>query len=507
MDYESNNDQPWRNPFPPLHVDTGTNKRDLVSDDAHEPSPPEDVWTSEMDRKTKKRIQNRVAQRTYRSRMRQRVQDLQREIYEMRTGRQLLGEQHHQFSEPPSGFGALDGNGGSAYWNAPPGPKSQLSIRGVQTAKDAGPTSTHPDHHVASNAYDMGTEFWMSIPGDPLWNGADPRRGKQPFPPSPLSSSDTVSDGTQLQPTPVTALSSGPRLSLTPTAPRTPTSQDTDPRQLLKASLGQERTDSIRSVTELSSPQSLFGPWSCSGSLLPVPPTTSDAVLPPQENEIGGVSSPRNAPAMQATGTATVSARSAPSTSAATPATDLSENGGKMPTPDAPVEERFSYVLDCARRVGFDWDFDALATQYYARDFESGSPLALEQRLSRNRRLPVLLAQLRQLSTTWNHWQRRGYQDETLKTAEEICARECRDFYEKRRQWEKGETTESQGEECGGESGTAMLEDHLPNLWAFLTGLAASNPLLEHSKPTAVASMCMELLCGEAPGRLRQGAA
>ncbi|SPQ24143.1 572f3c0a-a4b0-4d84-b773-914d2d4e6420 [Thermothielavioides terrestris] len=131
---------------------------------------------------------------------------------------------------------------------------------------------------------------------------------------------------------------------------------------------------------------------------------------------------------------------------------DLSEES-KIPGPHATVEDRFSYVLACARRVGFDWDFDALATQYYAHDFEPGSALALEQRLSRKRRLPTLLAQLRQCSPTWSPGQRRGYQDETLRAAEEICARECIEFHKKK-------TAEKLEGKDGDDDGAAMLEDH-----------------------------------------------
>lgn len=106
-------------------------------------------------------------------------------------------------------------------------------------------------------------------------------------------------------------------------------------------------------------------------------------------------------------------------------ATDLSDDG--MPGANNTIEERFEYVLDCARKVGFE-TFDSMATQYYASNFDQSSSLAMDQRVSRNRHLPAMLADLRQNSNNWSVWERRGYQDETLKAAEEICAQECRDF-------------------------------------------------------------------------------
>lgn len=92
------------------------------------------------------------------------------------------------------------------------------------------------------------------------------------------------------------------------------------------------------------------------------------------------------------------------------------------------MEERFEHALSCAQSVGFD-SFDAMAIQYYTQNFNPASPLALEQRLSRNRRLPELLSELRKQSATWGAWQCRGYQDEILKTAEQIFARECNQFW------------------------------------------------------------------------------
>lgn len=93
----------------------------------------------------------------------------------------------------------------------------------------------------------------------------------------------------------------------------------------------------------------------------------------------------------------------------------------------ASEEQQFEYILSCAQRVGFD-SFDTMATRYYARNFDPSSTLALEQRRSRNRRLPDLLAELRKCSIHWSTWQRRGYQDETLKAAEEICAIEYNEY-------------------------------------------------------------------------------
>lgn len=52
----------------------------------------------------------------------------------------------------------------------------------------------------------------------------------------------------------------------------------------------------------------------------------------------------------------------------------------------------------------------------------------MDQRVSRNRHLPALISEIQEKSAEWSAWERRGYQDETLKIAESICALECREF-------------------------------------------------------------------------------
>jgi hypothetical protein len=81
------------------------------------------------------------------------------------------------------------------------------------------------------------------------------------------------------------------------------------------------------------------------------------------------------------------------------------------------VEERLEYVLDCAHQVGFD-DFDEIMSAYYTSKFDDGSPLSFDQRQSRNRKLPGLLAAVRKSSATWTNWEKQGYYAELFRAAE-----------------------------------------------------------------------------------------
>ena len=112
------------------------------------------------------------------------------------------------------------------------------------------------------------------------------------------------------------------------------------------------------------------------------------------------------------------------SSMAASPRT---EDTHARPSKDAALHDRFRYVLDCAKNVGFD-SFDALVSRYYTADFEDSSGLSNEQRLSRMRRLPGFLAAVHDSSTGWTQWEKKGYQDEILKSAESILSAECSKF-------------------------------------------------------------------------------
>jgi hypothetical protein len=94
---------------------------------------------------------------------------------------------------------------------------------------------------------------------------------------------------------------------------------------------------------------------------------------------------------------------------------------------EATIDDRFEYILECAKQVGFD-GFDSLVAKYYTADFSDDSILSQEQRLSRNRHLPGILAELRDKSKGWTQWERQGYQSEILKAAEAIFVAECKTF-------------------------------------------------------------------------------
>jgi hypothetical protein len=90
---------------------------------------------------------------------------------------------------------------------------------------------------------------------------------------------------------------------------------------------------------------------------------------------------------------------------------------------NASLEERFEFIMECVVAIGVD-NFDKLVTTYYIDTFEESSPLANEQRLSRNRRLPKVIADLFCATKQWSTWERWGFYEEILKTTETMLISE-----------------------------------------------------------------------------------
>jgi hypothetical protein len=100
-------------------------------------------------------------------------------------------------------------------------------------------------------------------------------------------------------------------------------------------------------------------------------------------------------------------------------------SGTPGPLRDHKLDERFEYVLYCLRTAGCE-SFDGLVTAYYSSNFDEASTLAMEQRLSRNRGLPNVVAELFRSAGSWSEWERRGFHEELLKTTEMMLIAESK---------------------------------------------------------------------------------
>ncbi|KAI8944362.1 hypothetical protein F4801DRAFT_223458 [Xylaria longipes] len=423
--------------------------------------------TVPIDRKAKKRIQNRVAQRTYRTRIKQRLHDLQQQVH---TLQQKEEEQQRDAQREIKSDDS--GNEETTFYTSVPRSLSPTFVHG-QSPEQLNPEATCQDFHgIKTNPGP-----WTGIPSQPnMWNpplgetrfvyensfnmpGRPPLAAMPALSPTSLPLDTTGSilcsqtcRGEHLQNT--LAFSHG-------------VGDNSQHRIANRADNNFETNQEGRIGQFQGFNPSQLSPWLHKLELTP----TAHAATP-------GVAAKHTANMHQQN----FNQDGIMSPPMATAPYQWPEN--ISPDPQTSMEEQLEYVLSCAQRVGFD-SFDTMALHYYTRNFNPASAIALEQHLSRSRRLPELLAELRKQSTNWSAWQRRGYQDETLKTAEEICTVEYGEF-------RKCEGTGSEGVIMN----EAALGDMLPNLWALLTGLVSSNPQLSQRQISEVVFTCTRLLCG-----------
>nr|POF20694.1 hypothetical protein CFP56_73511 [Quercus suber] len=134
----------------------------------------------------------------------------------------------------------------------------------------------------------------------------------------------------------------------------------------------------------------------------------------------------------------------------------------RTPSPQAPLDERIDYVLASIKAAGFK-DLNASVTAYYTHSFSDASPLQAHQRMSRNRRLPRLLAAMRASAENWSDWERRG-------------------------------TPYGAGAHYMQNARRAFEED-LPNLWALITTLSADNGAVSQRDRMQIAFVVVFTLC------------
>ena len=126
-------------------------------------------------------------------------------------------------------------------------------------------------------------------------------------------------------------------------------------------------------------------------------------------------------PSCQRTGTASLVEASSNSTRTS----DLSYTPPDLgvPAKQTSLNDRLECVMECVINNGFE-NFDALVTAYYNGIFAESSPLAYEQRLSRTRRLPKVIADVCHTADQWDSRERRGLQEEIVKTTENLLSSE-----------------------------------------------------------------------------------
>jgi hypothetical protein len=98
----------------------------------------------------------------------------------------------------------------------------------------------------------------------------------------------------------------------------------------------------------------------------------------------------------------------------------------------ASIDDRLSQVLKAVDAAGFD-SLDSAVIAYYQKSSKGNEWLRQEQRLNRMRRLPALLKELHLSAQGWGQWERRNFQEQIIKSTEEILFAELEDHLATRR--------------------------------------------------------------------------
>ncbi|KAF7586843.1 hypothetical protein BBP40_008236 [Aspergillus hancockii] len=139
----------------------------------------------------------------------------------------------------------------------------------------------------------------------------------------------------------------------------------------------------------------------------------------------------------------------------------------------ASTEARLSHVLKAVAAAGFE-NLDSAVVAYYAEHLKDVEWLGQEQRLNRIRRLPVLLKELHLASEDGCQWQRRSFQEQVIKSTEEILIAELEDHLAARGPnphhltGGTGQPSQAFKHKARDE---ADIEAELPNTWTLLTSL------------------------------------
>ncbi|KAK4095593.1 hypothetical protein ACCO45_000489 [Purpureocillium lilacinum] len=392
-------------------------------------------WTLVTDRSQKKRIQNRVAQRTYRNRIKQRVEELEKEVSEYRRREQ---EAEGNKDGDASGNGSnvaiqsnagdnrrspgrdKDSSTGPSHSNSTSTSRDQSTSNSSDKSNDKGGSSS------SSYVLDMEMTDGDARPSD---MGAMLQPGSSAIQPQCL----TQQGHPRSQMHPQVAFAPFPGFASPPLSQPYSLSPDwgwsnvasgmyreTLNQQGLTGftGLGAGRQSSNEngaasdgSYQMSSDPSYLVRPGVQEHSHIPTPDGTMDIPTTTAERSSDGGSIGAPSPA------------SSGSVSSSTPRRNHNNITVDPALKDRPLEERFEHLRQCMESLGLG-SFDEAMGQYYTADFDHDSDISRDQRNSRHSELPVLLAKLRTNAKDWSQWEAHGYQYEIIKSAETIARAE-----------------------------------------------------------------------------------
>ncbi|KAL4983954.1 hypothetical protein BDW68DRAFT_25630 [Aspergillus falconensis] len=453
---------------------------------------PEDDWTHIKDRKVKKRIQNRVAQRTYRQRMKARIAELQARVD------QNEGNSTRQSAdtEEPFAAGGLSSSVVDIQENHQPSTDAVV-------APSIQPTARPAKDSAQSQPQPQAVQQTLHKPSPSVYN-ASKTMNRPPYPqqqafaqmyPTPENQpvvnvrpyDDKPIDSSMQLPRSLAVESNNQDMVGLP-QPGQQSSNAPPSRNLEVPLITNSRGNEISAAYSLGqaahgNEEMLFTPDSLYGQPLLNHHNDSDAwknnnpsrfmwqsAFP--TDPLDAVARPNSSATMSHIAAAGMAS---PSDSAGS--FSLLDN-------DAMINERFEYIMECLDALKFD-NFDALVIAYYAESFTESPQLANEQRVSRNRRLPKAIAEIFNASKEWSAWERRGFFEEILRSTEFMLVMEKKDASSAINAvlaplmlTAEAATLNGAGMAKTAQALQALkktIPRELPNLWTIMIALASSN--------------------------------
>ncbi|KAK1773097.1 hypothetical protein QBC45DRAFT_455715 [Copromyces sp. CBS 386.78] len=430
----------------------------------------EDDWTKVKDRKEKKRIQNRVAQRTYRHRMKARLGELQQKL------------EYHERNKGTSTDGDAAGVGDGEDTNR--SPSTQLPTPAYTTDNSPSPRANeelvmlddiHLHNYHSPHAFhtDVSQLFDLSPVTTPLTT--------QPAGVFPVRQSN-ITDGEytsavvdeylrlQMQPFETQHLGANGQgndytLSVSAHGGDSFVVHDSLDIDQLLFSTDEHNTMAARFTEE---DESNISNWKIQP---PATPNPGQVPLSP--------SAAQDLPGMRKT-----------RTSNRTPLAALAEVNHKAPTRPASLP---------TKRPTLDERMESVMER-----FGDSSSLAIEQRLSRNRRLPKLFSDVFLAAQAWDAREQRPLFDEILRMSEGMLIGEAKGVHSTLHASIGGLARSAKDEQTGKSAVLGLkrlMESTLLNLWALATALATENRAVrQRDRSNTVLATILVLQCsGQLP--------
>ncbi|KAK2755918.1 hypothetical protein FQN54_005714 [Arachnomyces sp. PD_36] len=170
------------------------------------------------------------------------------------------------------------------------------------------------------------------------------------------------------------------------------------------------------------------------------------------------------------------------------------------------LDERLETVIEGAAKLGFE-NFDTLVKDYYTHTFENASSsIANEQRMSRNRRLPTVLEEIFSAANDWSEWERRGFFEEVVRMTESLLISEATASQSVLEEKLEPLINSCADDQTPSKSDLAsmsrLIQNNLPNFWMLVIAPTFKNRALKQNGHSNVAVAAIMLL--RSAGRLRK---